>query len=69
MAGMIPLIFIFIVYDQFFRLMDKKIVPWSDAMNCGSWYITWTIFHGGDLGSIAFHTGIFCADFNLQMLV
>lgn len=25
MAGMIPLIFIFIVYDQFFRLIDKNL--------------------------------------------
>lgn len=69
MVGMIALIFILIAYGQFFRLIDKELVPWSDAMNCGSRYITWNIFHSGDLGSVAFYTGIFCADFNLQMLV
>ena len=69
MAGMIALIFILIAYGQFFRLIDNELVPWSDAMNCGSWYITWSIFHSGDLGSVAFYTGIFSADFNLQMLV
>lgn len=38
-------------------------------MNCGCWHITWSVFHGGDLGSIAFHTGIFCADFDLQIVI
>lgn len=68
-AGNIALIFIFIAYDQFFRITDKRSVPWSDAMNCGCWYIAWHVFHSGNLGSIAFHTGIICADFNLQTLV
>lgn len=70
MAGMIAYILIFIVYDQFFRLDDqKKNVPRCDAMNCGCWHIARSVFHGGDLGSVAFHTGIFCADFDLQIVI
>ena len=38
-------------------------------MDSGCWYIAWSIFHGGDLGSIAFHTSVFSADFNLQTVV
>lgn len=51
------------------RMTKKTRIPGSDAMNGGCWYIVWSVFHGGGLGSIAFHTGIFCADFDLQIVI
>lgn len=41
-------------------------VPWANYVNNGCWQLLWLIFHSCNLGPIASHTGIHCADFHLR---